>query len=117
MEIRLKSAERRVYEEMLANLEKVAKETDVTAAVASGYPYRVTFTEQEQPNLLDDYEQLQQLRASVAVVVSTDVHLIVNGRLTMTKAQMKKLCKSAEDLADMFFKAFVADNWEGTLKV
>ena len=107
----MKSEERLLYEELYKALGKTCGEADVTAGVAEGYPYRVTFTEKEQPTLLDDYEQAQAGRASIVVIISTDTHLIVGGRLTISKNTMKKLIKSAEDLAQMWFLAYVADHW------
>lgn len=107
----MKSEERLAYEELLCALDKTCAEAKVTHDVAEGYPYRITFTEQEQPTLLDDYEQAKTGRASIAVIISPETHLIVSGRLTITKSIMKKLIKSAEDLAGMWVLAFVAENW------
>lgn len=107
----MKSEERLAYEELLCALDKTCAEAKVTHDVAEGYPYRVTFTEQEQPTLLDDYEQAKAGRASIAVIISTDTHLIVGGRLTICKSTMNKLIKSAEDLAKMWLLAYVADHW------
>ena len=108
----MKSVERIAYEELYRTLDKKCGEADVTAAVAEGYPYRVTFTEKEQPSLLDDYEEGKQGRASIAVIIASETHLIIGGRLTINKATMKKLIKSAEDLAQMWILAFVAENWK-----
>lgn len=107
----MKSVERIAHEEMYRALDKICGEADVTAAVAEGYPYRVTYTEKELPTLLDDYEQAKNRSASLAIIVAGETHLIVGGRLTISKATMKKLIKSAEDLAGMWFLAFVADHW------
>ena len=107
----MKSEERLLYEELYRALGKTCDEANVTAAVAEGYPYRITFTEQDQPTLLEDYEQAKAGRASIAVIISTDTHLIIGGRLTICKSTMKKLIKSAEDLAQMWLLAYVADHW------
>lgn len=107
----MKSVERITYEELLNSMRDVCKDVNMTASVAEGYPYRVTFTDKEQPSLLDDYEEAKQGRASIAVIIASETHLIIGGRLTINKSTMKKLVKSAEDLAQMWILAFVADNW------
>lgn len=108
----MKSVERIAYEELYRALDKTCGEADVTAAVAEGYPYRVTYTEDGQMTLLEDYEQAKNGRASLAVIVASETHLIVGGRLTMNKSTMKKLIKEAEALAAAWIIAYVAENWK-----
>lgn len=106
-----KSEERITYEELLNSMQDVCKDVYMTAAVAEGYPFRVTFTENEQPTLLDDFEQAKQGRASMAITVGKETLISTTGRKVMTKAQNKKMIKCAEELADAWIIMFVAENW------
>lgn len=108
----MKSAERITYEGLYRALDKTCEEAGVTGTVYEGYPYRVTYTEDGQMTLLDDYEQAKNGRASLAVIVASETKLIVGGRLTMNKSTMKKLIKEAEALAEAWIKAYVAENWK-----
>ena len=108
----MKSVERITYEELYRALDKTCGEAGVTGAVYEGYPYRVTYTEDGQMTLPEDYEQAKNGRASLAVIVASETKLIVGGRLTMNKSTMKKLIKGAEALAAAWIKAYVAENWK-----